>query len=90
MHKFKYEVWKVAIFFPATRGPKYSIFKKQKTKSKFLILNPTYFPVQTVSHKIFVESFHVAWETPESVHLRVKNLQEAAAQVIHALSITHR
>lgn len=52
-------------------------------------MNPTYFSVQTVRHEIFVESFHVAGEAPESVHLRVQHLQKAAAQVIHALSITH-
>lgn len=74
------------LLFSATRGPKYF--------STFLwfvrnLNSPTYFSVQTVSHEIFVESFHVAGETPESVHLWVKNLQEAAAQVIHALSITH-
>lgn len=52
-------------------------------------MNPTYFSVQTISHEVSVESFHVAGETPERVHLRVKHLQKAAAQVIHALSITH-
>lgn len=80
------------LHFLATRGPKYlllTFFCFVQTKSRFSIMNPTYFSVQTISHEIFVESFHVAGETPESVHLRVKNFQKAAAQVIHALSITH-
>lgn len=44
--------------------------------------------MQTISPEIFGESLHVAGETPESVDLRVKNLQEPAAQVIHSLGIT--
>lgn len=50
--------------------------------------NPTYFSVQTISSEVLGEFLHVARETPESVDLWVKNLQEPTAQVIHSLSIT--
>lgn len=44
--------------------------------------------MQTISPEIFGKPLHVAGETPESVHLRVQNLQEPAAQVIHSLGVT--
>lgn len=50
--------------------------------------DPTYFSVQTISLEIFGELLHVARKTPESIHLGVKDFQEAAAQVVHSLGIT--
>ncbi len=44
--------------------------------------------MQTISPKVFGEFLHVARETPEGVDLRVKNLQESTAQVIHSLGVT--
>lgn len=43
--------------------------------------------MQTIRPEVLGELLHVAGETPESVHLRVENLQEPAAQVIHSLCI---
>lgn len=57
-------------------------------KVVFLFGHPTYFSAQTISPEVLGEFLHVAGETPEGVDLRVKNLQEPAAQVIHSLGIT--
>lgn len=54
----------------------------------FIVSHQTYFPVQTISPEVLGELLHVAAETPISVNLRVKDLQEPAAQVIHSLGIT--
>lgn len=61
---------------------------QHEKKHVFPFSNPTYFSVKTISPEIFGEFLHVAGETPESVNLRVKHLQEPAAQVIHSLGIT--
>lgn len=53
-----------------------------------LFADLTYFSVQTISPEVLRELLHVAGETPESVDLRVEDLQEPAAQVIHSLGIT--
>lgn len=59
---------------------------KTLNPNKFSFL--TYLPVQAVCPEIPGELLHVARETPEGVDLRVEDLQEAAAKVVHPLSVT--
>lgn len=44
--------------------------------------------METIRPEVLGELLHVAGEAPEGVDLRVQNLQEATAKVIHSLGVT--
>lgn len=57
-------------------------------KHACVLSDVTYFSVQTISPEVFGKFLHVTGETPEGVHLGVKDLKEPAAQVVHPLGVT--